>query len=125
MALGAGIAAALPAAACGTTVETWLATDSIPSMMKKVAGMKTSHSAYNAQPHHTARPFEMVFLDPFAGESETAPAAYRRDVPSSHSVSAGNRRTGSSHYKRWKRKKALEDVSRDLIALALERRLAD
>ncbi len=85
--------------------------------------MKTSYGGYDAGPIPPASPYEMVFHDPFDGESGVSPSNCR-DIQPSHTVTAGDRGTSSSHHKRQQRKKALEGVSRDLFALALQRRVA-
>lgn len=93
-------------------------------MRKKEKSVKTSYSAYEAGPIPAARPHGIVFLDPFADEPQATPD-YRRDVPSSYSLTAEDRTPGSPSHKLLQRKKALENVSRDLLALALQRRLPD
>jgi hypothetical protein len=99
-------------------------THSIPLMRKKEADVKTSYGGYDAGPIPTAMPHEMVFHDPFDGEMRVS-SSHRGDVQPSHSVTCGDLGTSSSQRKRQQRKKALEGVSRDLLALALQRRVAD
>lgn len=66
----------------------------------------------------------MVFHDPFARESGGSPTLGGAVQPLP-AVKAGERGSSATHYKRLQRKKALEGVSRDLLALALQRGGAD
>jgi hypothetical protein len=98
-------------------------------MRKKEASVKPSHSSCDSRQIPKVLPFEIIFHDPFADGSEASVRAagpsYRRADTSSRAEAAEDRRNGPPQHKREWRKKALEDVSRDLLALVRERGIVD